>query len=190
MARRVSCRRALYALACSLEVMFAACSGGSGDATAPDPGPPAHEPPPPAQEPPPPAQEPPPDQNPGITGTYVLIRINSNSLPGQIVSLANPDGYLIGLYRFEAGTHITLDAQQTFALDIRYSDDKGDYAIQDQGGFVNATPPGDVVGLTFSSAVYGDKFTGAAGDGLVGIKYDFDGDGRLDTSLEFQLVSE
>jgi hypothetical protein len=42
--------------------------------------------------------------------------------------------------------------------------------------------------LTFSSATYGDKFTGVALNARVTIKYDFDGDGQLDTSFGFRLV--
>ncbi len=42
--------------------------------------------------------------------------------------------------------------------------------------------------LTFSSATYGDKFTGVVLGDKVAIKYDFNGDGELDTSFGFRLV--
>ena len=45
--------------------------------------------------------------------------------------------------------------------------------------------------LAFTSAVYGDAFEGRAREGLVAIKYDFDGDGQADTFFGFQkLVTE
>ena len=43
------------------------------------------------------------------------MKIN-NSQPGQMVTVANPDGTVIGLYRFDAGTQLALDALQTFSL--------------------------------------------------------------------------
>jgi hypothetical protein len=168
--------------AASLALVLTACSGGASGPTAPD------EPPIPDPAPAPHPQPPPPPQgNAGITGTYRLIQING-STPGQMVSVANPDGILIGLYRFDATTQLVLDPLQTFTLDIRYRDDKGEYQLPDEGEFKAATPPGDGLGLTFSSAIYGDKFTGAASDGMIGISYDFDGDGRLDTVFLFQRV--
>jgi hypothetical protein len=176
--------RRLIAFASSLALVLSACSGGSSGPTAPD-QPPVQDP---APEPGPVQPPPPPQGSAGITGTYVLIQING-SLPGQMVSVANPDGNLIGLYRFDGGTQLILDPLQTFALDIHYQDDKGEYLLQDEGEFKAATPPSNNgLGLTFSSATYGDKFTGAAGDGMLGISYDFDGDGRLDTVFLFQRV--
>jgi hypothetical protein len=175
--------RRLVPLAASLGLVLAACSGGASGPTAPD------EPPRPDPAPAPhPQPDPPPQGNAGITGTYGLIQINS-SLPGQMVSVANPDGILIGLYRFDATTRLVLDPLQTFSLDIRYRDDKGEYQLLDEGEFKGATPPSDEgLGLTFYSASYGDKFTGAASDGMIGISYDFDGDGRLDTVFLFERV--
>ena len=41
--------------------------------------------------------------------------------------------------------------------------------------------------LTFSSAFYGDGFTGVVQGNTVAIEYDFDGDGQLDTSFGFRL---
>ena len=57
---------------------------------------------------PPTIPEDPPAQG-GIQGTYVLTQIN-NSQPGQMVTVANPDGVVIGLYRFDAATTLTLDS--------------------------------------------------------------------------------
>ena len=42
--------------------------------------------------------------------------------------------------------------------------------------------------LTFISGIYGDKFTGVVLGNTVAIKYDFDGDGQLDTSFGFRVV--
>jgi hypothetical protein len=164
------------ALALALALTLAGCSGG-GDATAPDPEPPVQEPGTPPQGPGTPAP------NPGVQGSYVLEQIN-NSQPGQLVTIANPDGLVIGLYRFEATT-LTLDALQIFELGLRYTDDKTQYGID--GEFKQAGPVSeDALPLTFNSAVYGDSFTGVVLEDIVAIKYDFDGDGQPDTSFAFR----
>jgi hypothetical protein len=165
-------RAPTVALACCVALVVAGC-GGSGDLAAPNPEPPVQEPgnPPPAQG--------------GVQGTYVLEQIN-DSKPGQLVTISNPDGAVIGLYRFEA-TAIALDALQTFDLSLVYSDDKTAYRLDDRGEFKPAGPPDqDALPLTFSSAVYGDSFVGVVLRDMVAIKYDFDGDGRPDTSFGFR----
>jgi hypothetical protein len=142
---------------------------------APNPEPPVNDPATPA-----------PDQ--GVQGAYLLEQING-SKPGQLVTLANPDGKVIALYRFEATT-LTMDALQTFAVSLRYTDDKEQYGIDDQGEFKQGGPVSQqgALPLTFSSATYGDKFTGVVMGDKVAIKYDFNGDGELDTSFGFRLV--
>ena len=194
MAQRVRSpyRRVTYGLACALVLTVLAC-GGSGDATAPDPGPPAQNPPP--QQPPPdqpPPQPPPPVQPPptqsGVVGSYVLVQIN-NSQPGQMVTLSNPDGNVIGIYRFDASTALSLDALQTFDLRLRFTDEKGAYGIDDQGEFKLAGQSENVLALTFSSAIYDDAFSAVSTDGVVAIQYDFDGDGQADTMFAFQRVA-
>ena len=173
-------------LALGLVLALAACSGGSRDATGPDPEPPVHQPlPEPIPEPPAPAPAP----NPGgVQGSYVLEQINQ-SQPGQLVTIANPDGLVIGLYRFEATT-MSMDALQTFALSLSYTDDKTQFSLDDTGEFKQAGPTSQegALPLTFYSDVYGDQFTGVVLNGMVAIKYDFDGDGQLDTSFGFQRV--
>jgi hypothetical protein len=173
-------------LAVVLALALAGCSGGSGDATGPDPEPPA-----PGPGPQPPAPQPPaplPAPNPGVQGTYVLAQINQ-SQPGQLVTIANPDGRVIGLYRFEATT-ISMDALQTFALSLSYTDDKTQFSIEDAGEFKQAGPISQdgALPLTFYSDTYNDQFTGVVLNGVVAIKYDFNGDGQLDTSFGFQRV--
>jgi hypothetical protein len=171
-------------LGLALALALAGCSGGAGDTTAPEPDPPA----PPAQPtppPPPPTPDPVTPANPGVQGSYVLAQIN-NSQPGQLVTIANPDGMVIGLYRFEATT-LSLDALQTFELALRYTDDKTLYGIDDEGEFKQAGPVSQgALPLTFSSDVYGDSFTGVVLEDIVAIKYDFDGDGRHDTTFGFR----
>lgn len=172
--------------ALALAIAVAGCSGGSGDATGPDPVPPG-DPQNPAPLPlpaPEPEPEPEPQPQPGVR-TYVLAQIN-NSTPGQLVTISNPDGLVIGLYWFEPTT-LTLDALQRFELVLRYTDDKTPFGIDDAGEFKQAGPvTGGALPVVFSSAVYDDKFTGLLLDDVVAINYDFDGDGRLDTSFTFQ----
>jgi hypothetical protein len=161
--------------AAALVLALAGCGGSSG-ATGPNAEPPVNDPGTPA-----------PDH--GVQGSYVLEQIN-DSKPGQLVTLANPDGKVIALYRFEVTT-LTMDALQTFALSLRYTDDKGQYGIDDSGEFKQAGPVSDqgALPLTFNSAAYGDSFTGVVLGEVVAIKYDFDGDGQPDTSFGFRRQS-
>ena len=168
-------RAPIAVLGLAVALALAGCAGGDGDTTGPGPEP---------QEPGMPVPGTP-DPSPGVQGSYVLEQINQ-SRPGQLVTIANPDGRVIGLYRFEATT-LTLDALQTFALELRYTDDKTPYGIDDEGEFKQAGPLSQgALPLTFSSAVYEDSFTGVVLEDIVAIKYDFDGDGRADTSFGFR----
>jgi hypothetical protein len=178
-------------LALAIALALVGCSGGSRDATGPDlPEPPAG-PQPQPQQPPPPTQDPGPvpAPQPGVQGSYVLERINQSE-PGQLVTIANPGGAVIGLYRFEA-TAMSMDALQTFALSLSYTDDKTQFSLDDAGEFKQAGPISQegALPLTFYSDTYGDQFTGVVLQGMVAIKYDFDGDGQLDTSFGFRRVN-
>jgi hypothetical protein len=168
-------RSDLLALGCVVALGLTACSGKGGDFTGPEPGPTPHEP------------GPVPGPTGGVQGHYVLARINGSE-PGQLVTIANPDGTVIGLYRFDATTTLDLAALQTFDLRLGYTDDKTQYNLPDQGEFKGAGPVSadGSVPLTFSSAIYGDAFTGVVLGDFVAIKYDFDGDGQPDTSFGFQ----
>ena len=161
-------------LGLALALALAGCSGKSGDTTGPNPEPPTNDPVPPTQG--------------GVQGSYVLEQINGSQL-GQLVTISNPDGRVIGLYRFQPTTLI-MDPLQTFDLELRYTDDKTPGGIDDEGEFKQAgpVPANGALPLTFSSATYGDKFTGVVLGNTVAIKYDFDGDGQLDTSFRFRLV--
>ena len=118
----------------------------------------------------------------------MLERINE-SQPGQLVTIANPDGMVIGLYRFEATT-LSMDALQTFDALAALHRRQG--AVQPRRrGRVQAGRPDVQEGalpLTFYSDTYGDQFTGVVLQDIVAIKYDFDGDGQLDTSFGFRRV--
>jgi hypothetical protein len=168
------------AVVLALALALGGCSGGSRDTTGPNPEPPVQNPEPPVQIP----NNPPPNQ--AVQGTYVLEQIN-DSKPGQLVTIANPDGKVIGLYRFEATT-LAMDALQTFQLSLRYTDDKTQFEIDDEGEFKGAGPVSDIgaMPLTFNSKVYGDSFTAVVIGDIVAIKYDFDGDGQADTSFGFR----
>jgi len=163
-------------LGLAFALALAGCSGKSGDAMGPNPEPPDNDP-----------EQPTPNQG-GVQGSYVLEQINGSSL-GQLVTISNPDGEVIGLYRFQPTTLI-MDALQSFALELRYTDDKTPDGIDDEGDFKQAGPvaTNGALPLTFSSAAYGDKFTGVVLGDKVAIKYDFDGDGQMDTSFGFRRV--
>ena len=163
-------------LGLALGLAIAGCSGSSGDAMSPNPEPPENDP-----------GQPAPNQG-GVQGSYVLEQINGSQL-GQLVTISNPDGTVIGLYRFQPTT-LLMDGLQNFDLQLRYSDDKTPGGIDDEGNFKQAGPVATdgALPLTFSSDMYGDRFTGVALGNTVAIKYDFDGDGQLDTSFRFRLV--
>lgn len=166
-------------LALGLALALAACSGGSNDPTGPGPGPGPEQPGPGTPGPGEPAP------SPGVQGSYLLERINQSE-PGQLVTIADSDGLVIGLYRFEATT-LTMDALQTFALALRYTDDKTELGIDDAGEFKQAGPISQgALPLRFTSDVYGDAFTGVVLEDIVTINYDFDGDGQPDTSFAFR----
>jgi hypothetical protein len=172
-------RRLALTLGYAIGLTLAACSGGHDDLTAPDPGPPIPDPVP--------TPEPLPDPQGGIQGSYALERINQSE-PGQLVTIANPDGTVIGLYRFDAST-LDIDALQAFALHLRYTDDKAEYELMDEGDFKPAGPISDgAMPLAFSSDTYGDRFLGVALEGVVAIQYDFDGDGNPETEFGFRRV--
>lgn len=193
-------RRVPYALACALGLALAACGGGS-DTTAPTPDPvphpmpgpePAPQPVPDPQPGPQPAPDPQPTpqptpQPPSIAGTYQLIQIN-NSQPGQLVTIANPDGSVVGLYRFDTGTQLTVDAQNQFELTFSYTDDKSALGYADMGHIAEVGETGGSTALLFSSGIYDDSFQGIAVDGVIMFSYDFDGDGATETSFGFQRI--
>jgi hypothetical protein len=166
-------------LGLALAFALTGCGGKSDDVAGPN-VPRPNDPPPNVPEIPAPNQG-------GVQGSYVLERIN-DSEPGQLVTISNPDGRVIGLYRFQPTTLI-MDPLQTFELQLRYSDDKTPGGIDDEGEFKGGPVDADgALPLTFYSAVYDDQFTGVVLNGKVGITYDFDGDGELDTFFSFRLV--
>jgi hypothetical protein len=181
MRRTLVTRRLALAVSYAIGLTLAACSGGDHhDPTGPTPDP--------IPDPTPvPAPEPTPAPQGGIQGTYALERINQ-SAPGQLVTIANPDGSVIGLYRFDAST-IALDALQTFALHLSFTDDKSQYELMDEGEFKQAGPIANgALPLTFYSDTYGDRFAAVATEDFVLIHYDFDGDGQLETEFGFRRV--
>ena len=163
-------------LGLALALALTGCSGKGGDAMGPNPEPPTNDP----ELPTPNAGD--------VQGSYVLQQINGSEL-GQLVTISNPDGTVIGLYRFQPTTLI-MDGLQNFTLELRYSDDKTPDGIDDEGNFKQSGPADrdGTLPLTFTSDTYGDRFIGIALGNTVAIEYDFDGDGQLDTSFEFRLV--
>ena len=153
----------LWVLAVTLAAGVEACSGkGGGGPTAPGTG-------------------------QVIEGRYMLAQINQ-STPGQLVTLANPDGRVIGLYRFDPSA-LVLDAGQHFVLGLSFSDDKTGYTGLDNGTFQQAgTGQGGALQLRFTSGPYGDSFIGIVLQDIVSIKYDFDGDGQAETTFGFRRV--
>ena len=175
--------RLTLALGCALGLALAACSGKGGDATGPDTNPPTNDPGPT----PGPIIDPSPNPQGGVQGHYTLEQING-SKPGQLVTISNPDGKVIGLYRFDAASTLEMDGLQTFNLQLGYTDDKDEYGLPDAGEFKQEGPVSQegALPLTFSSTVYDDSFTGVVLGDIVAIKYDLDGDGQPDTSFGFR----
>jgi len=178
--------RAALALTTALSLALVACGGGS-DATAPDPNPNPgqHEPTPQPQPQPQPEPQPQPDA--GLPGSYGLILINNESKPGQLALLSDPDGTVIGLYRFDGSSSLTLNADHSYQLTMRLTDDKNTYLLLDEGHY-QATPDGDRLSLTFMSAKTGGIYPGAGNAQGVAIKYDIGGDGIPDTVLGFVRI--
>lgn len=175
------------ALGYALGITLAACSGGRSGPTAPDPGQPIPDPAPIPNPAPIPDPVPTPNPQGGVQGSYALERINQSE-PGQLVTIANPDGAVIGLYRFDAST-LDIDALQTFALHLRYTDDKSEYELMDEGEFKpNGPASNGTMPLMFYSDTYGDQFAAVAVEGFVLIHYDFDGDGEPETEFGFRRV--
>ena len=165
-------RSAFVAVGSALALGLTACGGG-GQVSGPNAGPGPRDP----------------GTGPDLpAGSYTLEQIN-NSAPGQLVTISNPDGKVIGLYRFDE-SDLELDGQQGFALTLRYSNDVKQLLIEDRGGFDQEGPVSQDgwLPLTFRSVVYGDAFTAVSQSNIVAIKYDFDGDGQMDTSFGFRRV--
>lgn len=154
-------RRLAHALTGTVCLVLLACSGGK-DASGPNP---------------------PTDEPGSITGAYVLARIN-DSEPGQMVTLANPDGTVIGLYRFHENSQLDLTDDLTWTLSIEFEEEGDSHLIEDEGQFTREA--GD--DLEFNSAVFEDVFRGTAKEGVAAIRYDLDGDGESDTIFAFTRV--
>jgi hypothetical protein len=187
--RRFPFHRAVHGLANALCLVLLACAGG--DTNGPDLGPPDNDPPAGPGNPGPgdPPGNPGPTQPGIIAGTYALTSING-SAPGLLVTVANPDGTVIGLYRFQESTTLVLDPLGGFSLSIAYEDEKGVYSITDEGDYKWTGTDGGVSQLSFQSETWGDAFDGAAAPDLsAAIRYDFDGDGRAETVFGFQQVT-
>jgi hypothetical protein len=168
-------RRPAQALAGAFCLVLLACSGGK-DATGPTPVPPVDEPP---------GDNPGPPQPPSsITGAYLLVRINDSD-PGQMVTLANPGGEVIGLYRFHENSVLGLTDDQTWTLSLKFEDERNGHQIEDEGRFRREGNE-----LQFESTTFGDAFAGTARveAGVVGIQYDVDGDGQPDTVFVFTRI--
>jgi hypothetical protein len=152
--------RILRRSAATLLLLLAACSGGK-DATGPggDPG------------------------TGQISGDYVLANINQNN-PGQIVTLANPNGTVIeGQFRFDPRSQLHLGADGSWTLFIQYDKNGEGKTLGDEGTYTpdNAAPGA----LLLHSDKFDDDFIGQVQNEAAGIRYDFDGDGQLETVFVF-----
>lgn len=210
MLRRFPFHRAVHGLTSVVCLVLLACSGGdsNGPNDGPDNDPPAGPgnpgpgnpgPGDPGPGNPGPGDPGPGDPGPGnpgptqpgiVAGTYALTSINGSE-PGLLVTVANPDGNVIGIYRFQQSTKLVLDPLGGFSLSIEYEDEKGAYSITDEGDYKWTGTDGGVLQLSFASDTWGDVFTGAAAtaDHSAAIRYDFDGDGQADTVFGFKQVT-
>jgi hypothetical protein len=185
-------RRVSILVSAALCLALLACGGG-GDALGPD----GHHPDPGTpQEPGNPGNPGTPDPGtpqipdnpnpaPPVAGGYTLGLINEAN-PGQIVLLSNPDGSVIGLYRFVAASTLILDPLGGYTLTLTYSDEQGSYTLEDKGQWKGGNQDQDGnIHLSFKSDSWGDEFEGLAKNSKVEIRYDMDGDGAIDTLYGF-----
>jgi hypothetical protein len=195
MARRFSSqlRRAAHGVTTALCLTLLACGGG-GDALAPH-GPGADNPDEPGSPGTPGIPDPgtpqiPDNPNPAppVAGGYTLGLINQ-STPGQNVMLANPNGGVIGLYRFLEVSSLVLDPLGSYTLTLLYVDDTHSYSLEDKGGWKGNTGP-DGIELSFKSETFGDAFPGLARNGRLEIQYDVDGDENIDTLFGFERTGQ
>ena len=181
-------RRALQPLAALALALLLACSGDDANGPTPNlpddppggPGPTQPQP----NEPPLPNDPPPPDQPPAddLVGGYVLTRVN-DGFPGQLITVANPDGIVVGLYRFDEGSTLLLRPDQSWSMSLNYSDDKLNFLVDDGGDYDR-----NGAELLFSSDVFGDAFRGQGENGAIAIGYDLDGNGETDLILGFARI--
>ena len=167
MLRRFSFRRAVHYLAAAL-LTLPACSGSDDIAGPGDPGP----------------------QLPDFTfaGHYLLSSIGEGR-PGQVIRIANPDGSVVGLYRFLYGT-LDLNPSGGYSVYLEYEDETRTYVLEDEGQYTWHSVDGGVW-LDLSSDTYDDDFDGAATrEGAAAIDYDLDGSGEAETRFGFQLGTE
>jgi hypothetical protein len=157
---RSGLRRPVHALADAVCLVLLACSGGK-DSTGPNP---------------------PDEEQPSIAGSYVLARINDFQ-PGQMVTLANPNGHVIGLFRFSESSQLDLTDDESWTLSLRFEDQTRGHLIENEGDFTRGGAAG--AELEFSSDTSEDEFPGTAKGGVAAIKYDTDGDGQPDTIFGF-----
>jgi hypothetical protein len=104
------------------------------------------------------------------------------------VTITDPNGNVTGLYRFNAATQLTVDAENHFSLTFSYTDDKSELGYGDQGQILELGETGGSTALLFGSFDYHDQFQGIAVDGVIMFSYDFDGDGATETSFGFQRI--
>jgi hypothetical protein len=162
----------IRAAAGALLLALAACSGGK-DATGPDQNP--------GGDPPGNGQNPPPAGD--VSGVYVLANVNDAN-PGQAVTLANPDGSVIGIFRFDPRhSRLELNADGTWNFSLAYDDNGQTRQAEDEGTWSPDETQQD--GYVFKSDRYGDEFHCLAKLGVALIGYDFDGNGRIDTYFAF-----
>jgi hypothetical protein len=164
---RIPLRRIAQGAAGALLLAVLACSGGK-DATGPNgPGAPTPRAPRPT---------------PNVTGLYALAAINARA-PGRMLTIANPDGTVIGLYRFDARSRLQLSADRTWSMSLAFADERKSHLVDDQGTFTQGGADG--TSLVFESRQSGNRFIGRARNGGAAIDYDFDGDGQPETILGF-----
>ena len=197
MARRFSIQlhRAARGVTAALCLTLLACGGG-GDALGPhapggdNPDKPGNPGTPGIPDPGTPQIPDNPNPAPPVAGGYTLGLINQ-STPGQNVLLANPDGNVIGLYRFLEVSSLVLDPLGDYTLTLLYVDDTHSYSIEDHGGWKggNQAPDGTIE-LSFKSQSFNDEFPGITRNGRLEIQYDVDGDGNIDTLFGFERTGQ
>jgi hypothetical protein len=116
----------------------------------------------------------------GLAGTYQLSSVNDGALNTTVQYVDPNTGHLLGMYRFHGGT-LRVSDDNTWSMTIDYDDLNTNRELSDDGSYARN---GDEI--HFSSAEFGDEFPATLNGGTLDVRYDFIGNGVLNSRFAFQ----